>query len=210
MEDRCERNGDTPVSGSCCRNALLFCCARAGQNAYAARRVADCRGRTEALNMLVRADGEWPVIHQYLSCGEFSANRIDSDDNALVLVHLPPADGRPTGGTGEGHRAHRQVADVRLQTTWSRPSSPPVRIAARADELQAMPPRPLSTLRPLRGTRPSRTWTKDVLAEASAAARPTPRSRTAPGRGGRNRGRRRSGRGHRPLPGECRRLRLAR
>ncbi|WP_373672483.1 hypothetical protein [Streptomyces sp. wa1071] len=118
--------------------------------------------------MLVRADGEWPVIHQYLSCGELSANRIDSDDNALVLVHLPPADGRATGGTGEGHRAHRQVADVRLQTTWSRPSSPPVRIAARADELQALPPRPLSTLRPLRGTRPSRTWTK------TSSPRPAP------------------------------------
>lgn len=75
----------------------FFCCARAGQNVYGARRVADCRGRTEALSMLVRADGEWPVIHQYLSCGELSANRIDSDDNALVLVHLPAADGRATG-----------------------------------------------------------------------------------------------------------------
>ncbi|WP_327241512.1 RNHCP domain-containing protein [Streptomyces sp. NBC_01320] len=51
-------------------------------------RAADCRGRMEALSMSVRPDGEWMIIHQCLSCGELSANRIAGDDNALALVRL--------------------------------------------------------------------------------------------------------------------------
>ncbi|MFF2007542.1 RNHCP domain-containing protein [Streptomyces sp. NPDC058195] len=51
-------------------------------------RDADCRGRMEALGMSVRADGEWTVIHQCVSCGELSANRIAGDDNPLTLVRL--------------------------------------------------------------------------------------------------------------------------
>lgn len=51
-------------------------------------RAADCHGRMEALSMSVRSDGEWMIIHQCLSCGELSANRIAGDDNALTLVRL--------------------------------------------------------------------------------------------------------------------------
>ncbi|MFF7988741.1 RNHCP domain-containing protein [Kitasatospora xanthocidica] len=51
-------------------------------------RAADCRGRMEALSLSVRPDGEWMIIHQCLSCGELSANRIAGDDNALALVRL--------------------------------------------------------------------------------------------------------------------------
>lgn len=51
-------------------------------------RAAACRGRMEALSMSARPDGEWMIIHQCLSCGELSANRIAGDDNALALVRL--------------------------------------------------------------------------------------------------------------------------
>ncbi|MER7702235.1 RNHCP domain-containing protein [Kitasatospora sp. NPDC097605] len=51
-------------------------------------RAADCRGRMEALGMSVRADGEWLIVHQCLSCGELSTNRIAGDDNPLPLLRL--------------------------------------------------------------------------------------------------------------------------
>lgn len=49
---------------------------------------ASCRGRMEALSLSVRPDGEWLIIHQCLTCGELSANRIAGDDNALALMRL--------------------------------------------------------------------------------------------------------------------------
>ncbi|AOW93526.1 RNHCP domain protein [Rhodococcus sp. WMMA185] len=51
-------------------------------------RAASCRGRMEAVSISVRDAGEWTIIHQCLSCGELSANRIAGDDNALVLARL--------------------------------------------------------------------------------------------------------------------------
>ncbi|MEG3630720.1 RNHCP domain-containing protein [Streptomyces poriticola] len=51
-------------------------------------RSSDCRGRMEALAMFTRPDGEWMIVHQCLTCGELSANRIAGDDNALALVRL--------------------------------------------------------------------------------------------------------------------------
>ncbi|MGW3076641.1 RNHCP domain-containing protein [Kitasatospora sp. NPDC001132] len=51
-------------------------------------RAAGCGGRMAVLGLSVRADGEWMIIHQCLSCGELSANRIAGDDNALALVRL--------------------------------------------------------------------------------------------------------------------------
>ncbi|WP_424534312.1 RNHCP domain-containing protein [Sphaerisporangium viridialbum] len=64
-------------------------------------RAADCRGRMEALSMSVRPDGEWMIIHQCLSCGELSANRIAGDDNALALVRLAL---KPLRDTSIAHR----------------------------------------------------------------------------------------------------------
>ncbi|GGR42073.1 RNHCP domain-containing protein [Streptomyces roseolus] len=63
-------------------------------------RAADCRGRMEALGMSVRPDGEWLIIHECVSCGELSANRVAGDDNPLALVRLalrPLADPRTAG-----------------------------------------------------------------------------------------------------------------
>ncbi|GHB45346.1 hypothetical protein GCM10010377_40150 [Streptomyces viridiviolaceus] len=63
-------------------------------------RASDCRGRMEALSVSVRPDGEWLIVHQCLTCGELSANRIAGDDNALVLVRLalrPLRDGSVPG-----------------------------------------------------------------------------------------------------------------
>ncbi|MFC4015997.1 RNHCP domain-containing protein [Nonomuraea purpurea] len=51
-------------------------------------RASECRGRMEALGLSVRPDGEWLIIHQCLSCGELSANRIAGDDNPLTLMRL--------------------------------------------------------------------------------------------------------------------------
>ncbi|WP_214324369.1 RNHCP domain-containing protein [Nonomuraea sediminis] len=51
-------------------------------------RASDCHGRMEALGMSVRPDGEWMIIHECLSCGELSANRIAGDDNALAVLRL--------------------------------------------------------------------------------------------------------------------------
>ncbi|ARI53649.1 MULTISPECIES: RNHCP domain-containing protein [unclassified Streptomyces] len=63
-------------------------------------RDADCRGRMEALGLSVRPDGEWMIIHECVSCGELSVNRIAGDDNPLALVRLalrPLADARAAG-----------------------------------------------------------------------------------------------------------------
>lgn len=63
-------------------------------------RDADCRGRMEALGMSVRTDGEWLIIHQCVTCGELSANRVAGDDNPLALVRLalrPLADPKTAG-----------------------------------------------------------------------------------------------------------------
>ncbi|MGD3112058.1 RNHCP domain-containing protein [Streptomyces sp. YGL11-2] len=51
-------------------------------------RASDCRGRMTALAMFTRPDDEWMIVHQCLTCGELSANRIAGDDNALALVRL--------------------------------------------------------------------------------------------------------------------------
>ncbi|MFG2226570.1 RNHCP domain-containing protein [Streptomyces sp. NPDC048644] len=51
-------------------------------------RASPCRGRMEALTMSARPDGEWMLIHECLTCGELSANRVAGDDNALRLVRL--------------------------------------------------------------------------------------------------------------------------
>ncbi|QHC23401.1 RNHCP domain-containing protein [Streptomyces sp. GS7] len=51
-------------------------------------RASDCRGRMAALALFTRPDGEWMIVHQCLTCGELSANRIAGDDNALALVRL--------------------------------------------------------------------------------------------------------------------------
>ncbi|MFI7103455.1 RNHCP domain-containing protein [Streptomyces sp. NPDC050161] len=51
-------------------------------------RASPCRGRMEALTMSARPDGEWMLIHECLTCGELSANRVAGDDNALILVRL--------------------------------------------------------------------------------------------------------------------------
>ncbi|MFJ8040447.1 RNHCP domain-containing protein [Kitasatospora sp. NPDC096147] len=69
-------------------------------------RAADCRGRMEALGLSVRADGEWLIIHQCLSCGELSANRIAGDDNPLPLLRLAV---RPLRA---GRRAERTLLDL--------------------------------------------------------------------------------------------------
>ncbi len=65
-------------------------------------RAADCRGRMEALGMSVRPDGEWLLIHQCVSCGELSANRVAGDDNPLALVRLAL---RPLADPGAAGRA---------------------------------------------------------------------------------------------------------
>ncbi|GAA1576188.1 RNHCP domain-containing protein [Actinomadura kijaniata] len=60
-------------------------------------RAADCGGRMAALSMTVRSNGEWLLIHQCVTCGELSANRIAGDDNALALMRIamrPLADGK--------------------------------------------------------------------------------------------------------------------
>ncbi|GAA4078066.1 RNHCP domain-containing protein [Nonomuraea sp. NPDC050663] len=54
-------------------------------------RQAACRGRMHPLSLSVRHDGEWMLIHECVSCGELSANRIAGDDNALALVRMAVA-----------------------------------------------------------------------------------------------------------------------
>ncbi|MFI0352279.1 RNHCP domain-containing protein [Actinomadura sp. 9N407] len=64
-------------------------------------RAAGCRGRMAALTLSVRRDGEWMIIHECLSCGELSANRIAGDDNALALMRMavrPLSDNRLSVG----------------------------------------------------------------------------------------------------------------
>ncbi|MFD5554238.1 RNHCP domain-containing protein [Streptomyces sp. NPDC127068] len=65
-------------------------------------RASQCRGRMTALSLSVRADGEWLVIHQCLSCAELSVNRIAGDDNPLPLIRLAT---RPLGDVNAPVRA---------------------------------------------------------------------------------------------------------
>ncbi|MEU5871040.1 RNHCP domain-containing protein [Glycomyces sp. NPDC047369] len=51
-------------------------------------RASECKGRMEAVAVFTRPDGEWMIVHQCLSCGELSSNRIAGDDNAVALVRL--------------------------------------------------------------------------------------------------------------------------
>lgn len=64
-------------------------------------RASPCRGRMTALTMSTRPDSEWMLIHECLSCGELSANRVAGDDNALALVRLAV---RPLQDTGFASR----------------------------------------------------------------------------------------------------------
>ncbi|MBB5102358.1 RNHCP domain-containing protein [Streptomyces spectabilis] len=64
-------------------------------------RASPCRGRMEALTMTARPDGEWMLIHECLTCGELSANRVAGDDNALALVRLAL---KPLQDTGVARR----------------------------------------------------------------------------------------------------------
>lgn len=48
-----------------------------------------------ALSLSVRQDGEWAVIHECLTCGELSTNRIAGDDNALTLMRMAHRPRRP-------------------------------------------------------------------------------------------------------------------
>ncbi|MFF4095118.1 RNHCP domain-containing protein [Streptomyces sp. NPDC001834] len=62
-----------------------------------------------ALSLSVRPDGEWALVHECLSCGELSVNRIAGDDNALALMRMAV---RPLGGhrrprTGPAHAVTR-------------------------------------------------------------------------------------------------------
>lgn len=85
-------------------------------------RGADCRGRMEALGMSVRPDGAWMIIHQCVSCGALSANRIAGDDNPYALVRLalrPLADPRTAGrallslsSPRDGRQRSGQGADI--------------------------------------------------------------------------------------------------
>lgn len=95
---------DVPVDapGSAHRNHCPNCLAsRHVDGRTPGDRAADCGGRMTALSLSVRADGEWMIIHQCLSCGELSANRIAGDDNALTLVRLAL---RPLWDTTLAHR----------------------------------------------------------------------------------------------------------
>ncbi|MEU3219389.1 RNHCP domain-containing protein [Streptomyces sp. NPDC006971] len=65
-------------------------------------RASECRGRMAALSLSVRPDGEWALIHECLSCGELSVNRIAGDDNALALMRMAV---RPLAGTAVPVRA---------------------------------------------------------------------------------------------------------
>ncbi|ALO10326.1 hypothetical protein AQF52_4732 [Streptomyces venezuelae] len=68
-------------------------------------RDADCHGRMAALSVSVRPDGEWMIVHECLSCGELSANRIAGDDNALALMRLALRPLRHPGVPGAAHEA---------------------------------------------------------------------------------------------------------
>lgn len=65
-------------------------------------RASECRGRMAALSLSVRPDGEWALIHECLSCGELSANRVAGDDNALALMRMAV---RPLAGADVPVRA---------------------------------------------------------------------------------------------------------
>ncbi|MEU3396145.1 hypothetical protein ACVW0K_004221 [Streptomyces filamentosus] len=66
-------------------------------------RAAACRGRMAPLSVSVRPDGEWLLVHECLSCGELSANRIAGDDNALALMRLALRPLRDPGVPGAAH-----------------------------------------------------------------------------------------------------------
>ncbi|WP_306320307.1 MULTISPECIES: RNHCP domain-containing protein [unclassified Streptomyces] len=100
---RLEVSLDAPGSGH--RNHCPNCLASLHVDArIPGDRASPCRGRMTALTVSARPDGEWLIVHECLSCGELSTNRVAGDDNVLVLMRLAV---RPLRNTGQA--AHRTL-----------------------------------------------------------------------------------------------------
>ena len=53
-------------------------------------RASDCRSLMEPIGVFNRANGEQMVVHRCRGCGAERHNRIAADDQAIVLLRLPP------------------------------------------------------------------------------------------------------------------------
>ncbi|MEV0675112.1 RNHCP domain-containing protein [Actinosynnema sp. NPDC050436] len=48
----------------------------------------ECRARMSPISIAVLRNGDWKVIHRCTRCDELTANRVQGDDNQLILMRL--------------------------------------------------------------------------------------------------------------------------
>ncbi|MBW4718081.1 RNHCP domain-containing protein [Saccharothrix obliqua] len=48
----------------------------------------ECLSRMSPISIAVPRDGDWKVIHRCTRCDELTANRVQVDDNQLILMRL--------------------------------------------------------------------------------------------------------------------------
>lgn len=48
----------------------------------------ECRSRMSPISIAVLRNGDWKVIHRCTRCDELTANRVQVDDNQLILMRL--------------------------------------------------------------------------------------------------------------------------
>jgi ribosome biogenesis GTPase / thiamine phosphate phosphatase len=85
---RCGAQVPGVVPGSAHRNHCPGCLWSRHVDHQPGDRAAGCEGNMEPVAVMVRADGEWALIHRCQACGALRTNRIAGDDNAAMLLSL--------------------------------------------------------------------------------------------------------------------------
>lgn len=85
---RCGAEVPGAVPGSLHRNHCPQCLWSRHVDHQPGDRAAGCEGNMEPVAVMVRADGEWALIHRCQACGALRTNRIAGDDNMALLLSL--------------------------------------------------------------------------------------------------------------------------
>ncbi len=85
---RCGAGVPGTAPGSAHRNHCPACLWSRHVDHQPGDRAAGCEGDMEPVAVMVRASGEWALVHRCVACGALRTNRIAGDDNAALLLSL--------------------------------------------------------------------------------------------------------------------------
>ncbi len=85
---RCGAGVPGAAPGSAHRNHCPACLWSRHVDHQPGDRAAGCEGDMEPVAVMVRAGGEWALIHRCVACGALRTNRIAGDDNGPLLLSL--------------------------------------------------------------------------------------------------------------------------